>query len=241
MPMNIALDGPVGAGKSTISDMVAQRLGILHLDTGAMYRAAGLLALRTGCNLEDEAACTRLVENMKLSVAYKDGLQQTLLEGEDVSGSIRTLPPRGTLAVTDSDRTVLSCLAAKLPVVGYEHDGCRLSAPEIIQSLAEFTVGDYRERAGGKPFGFGMMAGFLWTDIRIELVGGLRREEGLEGAGAAVDIILHRTAAVILEVILLHAEAEADAGNVDGFLPDAPIGGGDLKKTVREEGIVHRH
>ncbi len=90
MPMNIALDGPVGAGKSTISDMVAQRLGILHLDTGAMYRAAGLLALRTGCNLEDEAACTHLVENMKLSVAYKDGLQQTLLEGEDVSGSIRT-------------------------------------------------------------------------------------------------------------------------------------------------------
>lgn len=61
------------------------------------------------------------------------------------SDSIRTLPPRGTLAVTDSDRTVLSCLAAKLPVVGYEHDGRRLSAPEIIQSLAELTVGDYRE------------------------------------------------------------------------------------------------
>ena len=55
MPLNLALDGPVGAGKSTVADAVASRLGILHLDTGAMYRAVGLAALRAGVNLEDVA------------------------------------------------------------------------------------------------------------------------------------------------------------------------------------------
>ena len=61
------------------------------------------------------------------------------------SDIIRTLPPQGILTVTDSERAVSDCLAAKLPVVGYEHDGRRLSASEIVQSLAELTVGDYRE------------------------------------------------------------------------------------------------
>ena len=51
MRLNIAIDGPVGAGKSSIADAVAQRLGILHLDTGAMYRALGLKALMTGTDL----------------------------------------------------------------------------------------------------------------------------------------------------------------------------------------------
>ena len=56
MPMNIAIDGPVGAGKSSIADQVAQRLHILHLDTGAMYRAVGLYMLENGVSLEDGAA-----------------------------------------------------------------------------------------------------------------------------------------------------------------------------------------
>ena len=53
MALSIALDGPVGAGKSTIADEVARRLGILHLDTGAMYRAVGLSALRRGLDIQD--------------------------------------------------------------------------------------------------------------------------------------------------------------------------------------------
>lgn len=56
MPLTIAIDGPVGAGKSTISDAVAAKLGILHLDTGAMYRAVGLYALESGMNPRDEEA-----------------------------------------------------------------------------------------------------------------------------------------------------------------------------------------
>ena len=90
MPINIAMDGPVGAGKSSIADAVAQRLGILHLDTGAMYRAFGLHALRTGADMDDEAAMQALIDNTQVSVRYEDGRQATLLFGEDVSDLIRT-------------------------------------------------------------------------------------------------------------------------------------------------------
>ena len=92
MPLTIAIDGPVGAGKSTISDVVAQRLGILHLDTGAMYRAVGLCALEKGIYLQNEADVSAMCENgeAQVSVEYENGAQRTLLNGRDVSGLIRT-------------------------------------------------------------------------------------------------------------------------------------------------------
>lgn len=92
MPLTIAIDGPVGAGKSTISDVVAQRLGILHLDTGAMYRAVGLCALEKGIDLQDEAAVSAMCENgeAQVSVQYENGSQRTLLNGRDVTSLIRT-------------------------------------------------------------------------------------------------------------------------------------------------------
>ena len=90
MPMNIAIDGPVGAGKSSIADQVAQRLNILHLDTGAMYRAFGLYALRSGADLASEAALSTLAEDVDVQVKYENGAQRTLLFGEDVSELIRT-------------------------------------------------------------------------------------------------------------------------------------------------------
>ena len=90
MPMNIAIDGPVGAGKSSIADQVAARLHILHLDTGAMYRAFGLYALRSGADMASEAELSALVEKVDVQVEYADGAQRTLLFGEDVSDLIRT-------------------------------------------------------------------------------------------------------------------------------------------------------
>ena len=90
MPINIALDGPVGAGKSTIADAVASRLGILHLDTGAMYRAIGLAALRAGISPSDENAVTALCGRVDVGVAHQPDGQHTLLDGEDVTGLIRT-------------------------------------------------------------------------------------------------------------------------------------------------------
>lgn len=90
MILNIAMDGPVGAGKSSIADAVAKALGILHLDTGAMYRALGLTAIRRGVELSDEEAVTALAKEINVSVAYDEAGQRTLVDGEDVTGLIRT-------------------------------------------------------------------------------------------------------------------------------------------------------
>ena len=90
MALSIALDGPVGAGKSTIADEVARRLGILHLDTGDMYRAVGLSALRRGLDIQDEAAVTAMCRELRITVTYGPGGQRTLVDGEDVTHLLRT-------------------------------------------------------------------------------------------------------------------------------------------------------
>lgn len=90
MPLNIAIDGPVGAGKSTIASAVAKALGILHLDTGAMYRAIGLTAIRKGIDLQDEEAVTALCGEIDLKVQYGENGQITMVDGEDVTGQLRT-------------------------------------------------------------------------------------------------------------------------------------------------------
>ena len=102
MPLNIAMDGPVGAGKSSISDAVAARLGILHLDTGAMYRALGLTALRRGMDVGDEKKITELCEALQFGVKYGQDGQRTLVEGEDVTGLIRT--PEVSMAASTVSR-----------------------------------------------------------------------------------------------------------------------------------------
>ena len=90
MRLNIGIDGPVGAGKSTVADAVAARLGILHLDTGAMYRALGLTAIRRGIDQQDEQKIVDLCRELKISVSHEADGQHTFVEGEDVTGLIRT-------------------------------------------------------------------------------------------------------------------------------------------------------
>ena len=102
MRLNIAIDGPVGAGKSSIADEAAGRLGILHLDTGAMYRALGLTALRKGVSTEDEAAVTDLCRHLNISVSHEKDGQHTFVDGEDVTGLIRT--PEVSMAASSVSR-----------------------------------------------------------------------------------------------------------------------------------------
>ncbi len=90
MILNIAMDGPVGAGKSSIADAVAKALGILHLDTGAMYRALGFTAIQRGLDLNDEPAITALCKQIEVTVVHSDKGQLTFVDGADVSRHIRT-------------------------------------------------------------------------------------------------------------------------------------------------------
>ena len=86
---NIALDGPAGSGKSTIAKALARDYNILYLDTGAMYRACALKALRLGIDPKDKEAVEKLLPILDIKVEYKNGTQHTILDGEDVSSAIR--------------------------------------------------------------------------------------------------------------------------------------------------------
>ena len=87
---NIAVDGPAGAGKSTIARSVAEKLNFVYVDTGAMYRAMALHFLRNGIPADDEAAISRLTGEVNVTISYENGMQQVILNGENVSGLIRS-------------------------------------------------------------------------------------------------------------------------------------------------------
>lgn len=89
MSINIAIDGPAGAGKSTIAKQLAKELSYIYVDTGAMYRAMALYFLRKEIDPQDEEAISRLCEEVEVSIAYENGEQQVLLNGENVTGMIR--------------------------------------------------------------------------------------------------------------------------------------------------------
>ena len=89
MNRNIAVDGPAGAGKSTIAKLVAKKMGLVYVDTGAMYRALGIYFLSQGLSPEDEAGITEACSGADVSITYENGVQQVYLNGENVTGRLR--------------------------------------------------------------------------------------------------------------------------------------------------------
>ena len=90
MSFNIAIDGPAGAGKSTIAKKLAKELSFIYVDTGAMYRAMALYFIRNGIDAADADAIARACENVDVTIVYRNGEQCVLLNGEDVNGLIRS-------------------------------------------------------------------------------------------------------------------------------------------------------
>ncbi|MDE6607921.1 MAG: (d)CMP kinase [Lachnospiraceae bacterium] len=90
MSYNIAIDGPAGAGKSTIAKLVAKKKGYIYVDTGAMYRAMALYLIKRGVAAEDKEKIEEVCQEADISIEYKNGEQVVLLNGEDVNGLIRT-------------------------------------------------------------------------------------------------------------------------------------------------------
>ena len=89
MSMNIAIDGPAGAGKSTIAKRLAKKLGFIYVDTGAMYRAMEYYFLQHNIDAKDENAIAAACPDVDVTITYENGEQQVLLNGENVNGVIR--------------------------------------------------------------------------------------------------------------------------------------------------------
>ena len=90
MVHNIAIDGPAGAGKSTVAQKVAKELSFVYVDTGAMYRAMALYLLRKGVNREEPDEIGEACQNAEISIEYQNGEQIVLLDGENVTAHLRT-------------------------------------------------------------------------------------------------------------------------------------------------------
>ena len=106
MSFNVAIDGPAGAGKSSVAKAVAAEKGFIYVDTGAMYRAMALYFMRKGIDRADETAIRNACEDVEISITYENGMQQVLLNGENVSGLIRTEEVGNMASATSGYRSV---------------------------------------------------------------------------------------------------------------------------------------
>lgn len=112
--MQIAVDGPASSGKSTVSQIVAERLGIIYIDTGAMYRAVTLAVLNHGIAVENENEVERLIEDIQLEFKRsQDGAQETYLNGKNVSKEIRSDLVTDNVSIISSYPFVRDYLVAK--------------------------------------------------------------------------------------------------------------------------------
>lgn len=110
---SIAIDGPAGAGKSSIAKEISKKTGFVYVDTGAMFRALGLYFIKKGIKLEDETAVARLLDDIDIKVVYKDEGQRIMLSGEDVTGHLRSEEAAGaasSLSVYSAVREKLLCV-----------------------------------------------------------------------------------------------------------------------------------
>ncbi len=99
MAFNVAIDGPAGAGKSSIARAAAKKLGFIYVDTGALYRAVGVYGLRNGIDNKNAEAVAGMLPHISVELKFRDGVQHVYLNGEDVSEEIRT--PPASMAASD--------------------------------------------------------------------------------------------------------------------------------------------
>ena len=101
--INVAIDGPAGAGKSTISRAAANEMGYIYIDTGALYRTVGLNAMRKGADVNDpESVIATITDDLKVELRFIDGEQRMFLNDEDVSDKIRTPEVSSAASITSA-------------------------------------------------------------------------------------------------------------------------------------------
>ncbi len=130
--MIIAIDGPSGAGKSTLGKMLAKELGLLYLDTGAMYRAVGLAVLEASLDTGDDEIIIEFAENAKIELVGEPDDLQVLLNGRDVSAEIRTAEVGQTASIVSTISEVRKILVEHQRTLGQTaKNGCVLDGRDI--------------------------------------------------------------------------------------------------------------
>ena len=123
MARSIAIDGPAGAGKSTIARLVAKELQAIYIDTGAMYRAMALYLLRNQVDVEDAEAVKHCCETADITISFaEDGEQQVILNGENVNGLIRTQEVSNMASVSSAKKDVRVKLVDLQRKLAQDHD-----------------------------------------------------------------------------------------------------------------------
>jgi cytidylate kinase len=129
--MIIAIDGPSGAGKSTLGRLLARELGLLYIDTGAMYRAAALAVIGAGVSTADEAAVARVVGRADINLAGDPDSLQVMLDGRDVSSEIRTEEVSHMASVISAVPEVRRTLVARQREMGQRAGGVVLDGRDV--------------------------------------------------------------------------------------------------------------
>ena len=130
--MIIAIDGPSGAGKSTLGKMLAKKLGLLYLDTGAMYRAVALAVERSHSSFEDERAAAGIAESSKIELLGEPDSLKVFLDGDDVTTDIRTLEIAQAASVVSTNSAVRKTMVRHQREIGNAApNGCVLEGRDI--------------------------------------------------------------------------------------------------------------
>ncbi len=134
-PRHIAIDGPAGSGKSTIGEKLAQRLGYLYIDTGAMYRAVAWLAIQRGVDAADGPALAKLAQHAGVIIAHPhidDGRQYTVMvQGQDVTWDIRNTEVTRVVSTVSAHTEVRAILIAQQREMAQQHDGTVMVGRDI--------------------------------------------------------------------------------------------------------------
>jgi len=147
-PLIIAIDGPAGSGKSTVSKIIAKRLDLLYIDTGAMYRALTLKAMRKSLNLEDESALVSLAKSTKVALEEKEKLV-VLLDDEDVSQAIRSPDVTANVKYIARIPGVRHEMVTLQRSIGKRHGGAVLEGRDI--GTIVFPNADYKFYLDASP------------------------------------------------------------------------------------------
>ena len=156
-PRHIAIDGPAGSGKSTVGEKLAQRLGYLYIDTGAMYRAVAWLALQRGVDSADGPALARLAQHAGIIIAHPhidDGRQYTVtVQGQDVTWDIRNTEVTRVVSTVSAHTEVRAILIAQQREMAQHHDGTVMVGRDIgaivlpDADLKIYLIASLQERA----------------------------------------------------------------------------------------------